>query len=150
MPDDIVMKFVSLRRFQTAVWSIIRSLKKDYHSGFNCSTCGSFADCPVIVCDGTAVSFRAVHSLPSRIRPQPASLLTKRQGSTFADRVLISDPSLRKLLRDWACHPCFAANQLPPLQVRIWILLVSYACFVHVFGPGGTRRQITLYLLSGS
>ncbi len=97
--EAIGHQFVDKKRWRLTMWSALRRLENDFHSSFSCEVCGSFATCPIIICDGTAVAFRQALARPVRTVAQSQSA-NLRRGSLFRDRVLIPVPKLRKCLRE--------------------------------------------------
>jgi len=92
--------FVCLTTLQSAFWSWLRHIKSD-HEQFTCPRCGNAANAPILIIDGTSLSF------PRRWQEQKLGIavpvngapLQRKSGSRHTDRVLIPDEDTRELLR---------------------------------------------------
>ena len=78
-------------------WKLLRRLDENYEELFSCPHCGNASTTPIIICDGTALALQADRA---QFAPRESFIDTSavKQGSSHYNRVLISDPSVRKAI----------------------------------------------------
>ncbi len=139
-------KFLSRSAWFRAQWFLIYSIDLDLSSAFNCPTCGSFQDAPILIMDGMTLGTRSV------FLPQPSTRLTNtavppRQGSLYSNRVLFSFDFRRRLLA-FASYSSRKKEKAPFIQKVCSSRLLRFINYRTYLICSWKREFITLSYLS--
>lgn len=91
-------KCIAAHKLRTAWNAFGRLVDIDWEDGFTCPLCGSSPS--VVICDGTTLGFKKSYLAAFEDAPE-SSDLPEIQGSVHKQRVPLSDPKARKLLRQY-------------------------------------------------